>query len=82
MFDERLRELRSRLGSVTDAEQKNVLTADIARLERAMDIEQELRESPNPAGGGRVRVAERRANESDQAFRVRAARELAAVELA
>jgi hypothetical protein len=81
MFDEKLIELRSQLGRATDREQASLFSADIARLERAMEIEAELRESPSAAGAG-ARIAARRANETDQAFRVRARRELAAVELA
>jgi hypothetical protein len=80
MFDERLKELRSQVGRATDAEQKHLITADIVRLERAMELDAELRESPNPAGGGRVRTAQR-PNETETEFRARAEKELARVEL-
>jgi hypothetical protein len=80
MFDERLKELRSQLGSATDPEKAKLLTADIARLERAMEIEAELRESPNSAGRKPVRLAQRPA-ETETEFRARAERELARVEV-
>jgi hypothetical protein len=76
MFDEKIIELRSQLGRATDPEKATALTADIARLERAMELEIELRESPNAAGGGRVRLAAQRPNETEPEFRRRAEKEL------
>jgi hypothetical protein len=80
MFEQRIIEMRRTLAESTDLEAAATLTADIARLEKATEIAEELRESPNPAGGGRVRVAPQRANETETEFRARAERELARIE--
>jgi hypothetical protein len=80
MFDERITELRRTLAGSADLEVVKTLTADIARLEKAAAIAEELRESPVNTGG-RARVAARRPNETDVEFRARAERELARVEV-
>lgn len=78
-LEQRLTDLKKQLGQASDLEKTKELSQDIANVERALELDRELRMGiggPKPP----VRV-EQRAGLSDAEFRARAEKELAAVEV-
>ncbi len=76
-FKTRIAELRERARTTRDTNEVQTIYADIARLERAMQTDTELR-SPNGSSREVSKpVFEIRAGESNEEFRARAVRELA-----
>jgi hypothetical protein len=76
-FKTRIAELRERARTTRDTNEVQTIYADIARLERAMQTDTELR-SPNGSSREVSKpVFEIRAGETNEEFRARAVRELA-----